>query len=237
VSDRALVVGGSGGIGSAICAALAEAGFDLLITYGGNRDRAEAVAQQVRATGREAEVRQLSLPDGELGDVAGVRAVVFAAGADIGQPYVGDIDVSDLRRVLEIEVLCFQSVVRATLPELRREGGSIVAVSSAGLGRFPPGDAMSVAPKAAVQALIRGVAREEGRKGVRANAVAVGVVEAGIFERIDWEQAWIDAAKKNIALRRFADPAEIAAVVAFLAGDRSSYVTGQTLFADGGYAI
>ena len=237
MSDRALVVGGSGGIGTAICTALAQAGFDLLITYGRNRDGAEAVAQQVRGSGREAEVRQLSLPDGDLEDVAGVRAVVFAAGADIGQPYVGDIDVADLRSVLEIEVLGFQSVLRATLPELRLSGGSIVAVSSAGLGRFPPGDALSVAPKAAVQALIRGVAREEGRKGVRANAVAVGVVRAGIFERIDWEQAWIDAAKRNIALRRFADPAEIAAVVAFLASDQSSYVTGQTLFADGGYAV
>ncbi len=76
-----------------------------------------------------------------------------------------------------------------------------------------------------------------GRKGVRANAVAVGVVQAGIFERIDWEQAWIDTARRNIALGRFADPAEIASVVAFLATDRSSYVTGQTLFADGGYAV
>ena len=150
---------------------------------------------------------------------------------------VGDIDVAELRAVLEIEVLGFQAVVRAALPALRIEGGSIVAVSSAGLGRFPPGDALSVTPKAAVQALIRGIAREEGRFGVRANAVAVGVVQAGIFERIAWEQAWIDAAKKNIALRRFAEADEIASVVTFLASSASSYVTGQTLFADGGYSV
>ncbi len=235
--EGALVVGGSGGIGAAVCVALAEAGFDLVITYGGNRERADAAADGVRALGRRAEVRQLSLPNGDLGDLTGVRAVVFAAGADIGQPHVGDIDLPDLRAVLEIEVLGFQAVVRAALPELRLQGGAIVAVSSAGLGRFPPGDALSVAPKAAVQALIRGIAREEGRHGVRANAVAVGVVHAGIFERIPWEPAWIDAAKKNIALRRFAQASEIASVVAFLASAPSSYVTGQTLFADGGYSV
>lgn len=237
MSERALVIGGSGGIGAAISVALAEAGFDLVITYGANRSKAEAVAERVRSLGRAVEVRQLTLPGGDVGELAGVRAVVFAAGADIGQPGVGDIDVAELRAVLEIEVLGFQAVVRAALPALRIEGGSIVAVSSAGLGRFPPGDALSVTPKAAVQALIRGIAREEGRFGVRANAVAVGVVQAGIFERIAWEQAWIDAAKKNIALRRFAEADEIASVVTFLASSASSYVTGQTLFADGGYSV
>ena len=233
----AWVVGGSGGIGAASCLALAAAGFDLLITYAGNRDGAEDVAKTVRQLGRQATVRPLRLPDGDPGDLTGVRALVFAAGADIGQPYVGDIDLDSLRAVLDLEVLGFQAVVRAALPALRRAGGAVVAISSAGLGRFPPGDALSVVPKAAVQALVRGIAREEGRRGVRANAVAVGVVEAGIFHRIDWEPGWIEAAKRNIALRRFAAAAEIAEVVAFLASDRSSYVTGQTLFADGGYAV
>ncbi len=108
---------------------------------------------------------------------------------------------------------------------------------SAGQSRWPPGDALSVIPKAGVTAAVRGLAREEGRHGVRANAVAVGVVEAGIFHRIDFSGAWRDAATRNIPLRRFAAADEVAQCVVFLASERASYVTGQVLHADGGYSI
>jgi NAD(P)-dependent dehydrogenase (short-subunit alcohol dehydrogenase family) len=63
------------------------------------------------------------------------------------------------------------------------------------------------------------------------------VADGGLFHRIDWTDAWMDAAKRNIALRRFAEVQEIADVVCWLAGDRSSYVTGQVVAADGGYAL
>ena len=114
-------------------------------------------------------------------------------------------------------------------------------VSSSGLRRFPPGDVLSVAPKGAIEALMRGVAREEGRHGIRANNVAVGVVDAGMFpklvERGELSQAWVDAALRNTPLRRFGKPGEIADAVVFLASERARYITGQTLFVDGGYTL
>jgi NAD(P)-dependent dehydrogenase (short-subunit alcohol dehydrogenase family) len=132
-------------------------------------------------------------------------------------------------------------VVHASLPLLRKSHGSVVFVSSAGLKRFPPGDVLSVAPKGAIEALIRGIAREEGRYGVRANSVAVGVVDAGMFptlvERGELSQAWIDAAIRNTPLRRFGTAEEIADAVVFLASARARYITGQTLFVDGGYTL
>lgn len=233
----ALVVGGSGGIGAATARALGRAGWDVVVTYGRNASAAESVAEDVRALGRSASIRQLSLPDGDPGDLTGLGALVFAAGHDIGQPYVSQTDPSDLRRAVDVELHGFFGLAQAALPALRASQGSIVAVLSAGLGRFPPGDVLSVAPKAAVEAVVRGLAREEGRYGVRANAVGVGVVEAGIFERISWSEEQLSAMRRNTPLRRFARAEEVANAVVFLAGAQSSFVTGQTLFVDGGYTV
>ena len=189
----ALVVGGSGGIGSAIARGFAAADVTLAITYRHNEERAQEVAEGIRAGGGVCTVHQVA-----LGDLSSVKAcldelaaehgqihtIAHAAGTHIDQPYVSQLTPEQWRNTMDWDVNGFFHVVHSALPHLRKSQGSIVFVSSAGLKRFPPGDVLSVAPKGAIEALMRGIAREEGRYGVRANNVAVGVVDAGMFPKL-----------------------------------------------------
>jgi len=245
----ALVAGGSGGIGRAICEALARAGTDVALTYRTSRAAAEAAAAVVQAAGRRAHVHAV-----DLGDAAAVaemvervaakhgavHTIVHAVGSDIRMRFVSELDPDEWRAVVHADADGFFHLVRAGLPHLRRARGSIVAITSAGLERHPARDILSVAPKAAIEAVIRGVAREEGRYGVRANSVAVGVVDAGMFQRLSASElsaAWVEAARRNAALQRLGSADEVADAVVFLASSRASYVTGQRLVVDGGYSV
>ena len=246
----ALVVGGSGGLGSAIARGFAAAGATLAITYRHNKDKADEVADGIRAKGGTCSVHQVALGDLDsvkacldqlVEDYGQIHTIAHAAGTHIDQPYVSQLTPEQWRNTMDWDVNGFFHVAHAALPHLRKSQGSIVFVSSAGLKRFPPGDVLSVAPKGAIEALMRGIAREEGRYGIRANNIAVGVVDAGMFpklvERGELSQEWIDAATRNTPLRRFGSPEEIADAAVFLASSRARYITGQTLFVDGGYTL
>jgi NAD(P)-dependent dehydrogenase (short-subunit alcohol dehydrogenase family) len=245
----ALVFGGSGGIGRAVCERLADSGSDVALTYRTNAGAAEEVAATIRAQGRRAETFAVSAGDEaamaafvEQASVrlGGVHTVVYAAGSDIPMRFASQVTRELWREVMEADATAFFDLVKTSLPHLRVSHGALVAVTSAGLRRFPPRDVLSVAPKAAMEALVRAIAKEEGRFGVRANCVALGVIEAGIFMRLsqgELGQDWIQAAHKNTPLRRFGTADEAADAVCFLASRRASYVTGQTLVVDGGYSL
>ena len=246
----ALVIGGSGGIGSAIARGFAEAGAAIAITYRRNQEAANEVAAKIRHGGGSCSVHQVDLADLDsvnaclealVAEHGAIHTIAHAAGTHIDQPYISQTTPEQWRNTMDWDVNGFFHVVHAALPHLRASRGSIVFVSSSGLRRFPPGVVLSVAPKGAIEALMRGLAREEGRNGIRANNVAVGVVDAGMFpklvERGELSQAWVDAALRNTPLRRFGKPSEIADAVVFLASERAHYITGQTLFVDGGYTL
>ncbi len=123
---------------------------------------------------------------------------------------------------------------------MQENGGSYIAITSIGLSRWPTKDVLSVAPKAAIDALISGIAKEEGRNGVRANSIQLGIIEAGIFLRIkdtEYTPEYVEAAKRNTALKRLGSAQDVANAVIFLASNKASYITGQCLYLDGGYRI
>lgn len=245
----ALVVGGSGGTGQVICQRLAAAGANVAIGYRNNRDAAEEAAQQVRNEGVEAELVPFDVtePDQIAAAVQSLVArygrlhtVIVATGYDIQMTMIRDVTPDQWRRVVDNDVNGFFNIVHATLPELRKHGGAYVHIGSAGVVKWPERDVLSVAPKGAIQQLMKGIAREEGGSGVRANTIAIGVIDAGIFHRLKdtaFDAEWHRTVQETIALHRYGLPGEVADTAVFLASRRAGYVTGQTISCDGGWNL
>jgi NAD(P)-dependent dehydrogenase (short-subunit alcohol dehydrogenase family) len=247
----ALIFGASGGIGSAIARGFAQAGSAVAATYRSSKGAADALVDELRSSGCEAEAFHADVADGaavgraveEAGARFGrIHSVVFVAGPMPAQKHVAELKPEDWQAAVNTELYGFLHVVQAALPHLRTKGGgAIVHLGSAGDLLWPPRDGLSVIPKAANEAVVRGVAREEGRYGIRANSVLVGVVEAGMFLKFQaqgvFDEKWSAAVKAELPLRRFGKAEEVADAVVFLASSRAAYVTGQKIVVAGGYGV
>ncbi len=244
-----MVFGGSGGIGQHVARAFANAGSDVAIVYRSKKDVAERVAGEIQALNRKATTHQADVTDirqiesaveGAVKAHGRLHTVVWAAGPVVEQVFIGETSQALWKNSIDIEVHGFFNAVQATLPKLRNAGGgSYVHLGSAGHLWFPAKDALSVVPKAANEALVKGIAKEEGRHNIRANSVLVGVVEAGMFlellKRGVFDQKWIDETHKLLALKRWGKPEEIGHAAVFLA--TNGYVTGQQINVSGGFGV
>jgi 3-oxoacyl-[acyl-carrier protein] reductase len=247
----ALVIGGSGGVGQAVCRELARAGTNVAITYHKKRDLADALVNEIQALGRRATAHQLTIGDSErveavveeaVQEYGRLHTIVVGAGTLATQVALSDMTREQWRTIIDQDLNGFFNVMKATLPRLRQwGGGSYVHLGSAGHLSWPERDGMSVAPKAAIEALITGIAKEEGRHGIRANTVLLGVIEAGMFLELTkqgvFDRRWVEEVQKNLALKRWGKPEEIGHAVVFLASDRAAYVTGQRIAVAGGYGL
>lgn len=245
----AIVIGGSGGIGKAACLRLAECGCDIALSYRSREAEAADVARQVRELGRRAFIHQLDLTDPKgteafyaaaAAELGKLHTVVVATGADIRMSYVADIEPEEWKRVIDNDLVGFFNAIKYAIPLLRAGGGgSITALSSAAIVKHCPMDILSSGPKGGIESLVRAIAREEGRHNIRANSIALGVIDVGLMDRV-WAQlppAAAEAMRTGSPLRRIGTADEVADAIAFLASSRSGFTTGQRLVLDGGYSI
>lgn len=250
-SGIALVIGGSGGLGSAVCLALAQAGANVALTYRGNAGAASRIAGEIRALGRGAEMAPLRLedPDAVKSHIDGIAArhgrihtVVYAAGPPLPIKHISALTPAEWKTVFDADVNGCFNLVWAVLPHLKAQGGgSIIALITAAVDQAPPRDILSAAPKTAIQMLIRGVAKEEGRFGIRANCVGPGMIEAGLGQELiarAGETAGLaEKLRRAVPLRRYGQAEEVADAVVFLASSRARYITGHSIHVDGGVRL
>lgn len=236
----ALVIGGSGGLGTAIAAKLAHYGAPVMVAYRTARDEAVNVVDAIRGASGVAEAVEIDvLDDASIAQAlavatdrfGGIGTLVYAPGSKPKWDFVSKVPLDEWRRVFDVDVFGLANILAASLPELRKSGGAIVGISTYQGGRLEPAGGLSAAPKAAAERLLLVTAREEGRYGVRSNAVRAGWYDNHGVVRMD-----IIPGRESVLGRR-GKPEELGEAIAFLASRRASFITGAVLNVDGGQSL
>lgn len=246
-----MIFGATGGIGQVVAREFAKAGSDVAIMYRSKSDLAEQLKIEIEGMGRAAsthqcDVRDISSLSAAVANVSSaherIHTMVWGAGPLVDQVMIAESTREQWRNAIDVEVHGFFDASQAVIKQMQTNGGgSIVHLGSAGDLAFPPKDFLSVAPKAANESLIKGIAREEGVNNIRANSVLIGVIEAGMFLELTrqgvFDDNWVREVQKNLALKRWGQPEEIAQAAIFLASKNAAYITGQQIAVAGGYGL
>jgi NAD(P)-dependent dehydrogenase (short-subunit alcohol dehydrogenase family) len=228
---RAVVVGAGSGIGREAARALAAQGADVVCA---DRD-VDAAAATGAGTPYALDVLDRDAVRRAASELGSVDVLVFTAATNVRKRLLDYAD-AEFDRVVDLNLRASFDLVRAFGgPMAERGRGSIIGFTSIRAVTVEPGQGVYAATKAGLVQLLRTAAAELGPCGVRVNAIAPGVVETPLTTQIRADPAWEAAYASKSALGRWAQPAELAGAVVYLASDAASFVTGSVLTVDGGW--
>lgn len=239
---KALVTGGSRGIGAAIARRLAEDGADVVITYAGNQTAANQTVAAITASGRKGLAIQADAADGAATAAAVQEAAAALGGLDILVHNAGianfapisDDTQDNFDKTFAVNVDGVFAGTKAAVP-LLSDGGRILIIGSINAHSMPvPGGAVYGATKAAVAGLARGWARDLGPRGILVNVIQPGPIDTDLNPA---DGPFASVLTPHVALGRYGTVEEVAALAAFLASDEASYITGAAIDVDGGFTI
>jgi 3-oxoacyl-[acyl-carrier protein] reductase len=237
---RALITGASGTLGAAITGELARAGVHVIVHAHSNAAQAEAIREQVRASGGSAEVAIFDVSSSEdcarqmdlLLKAGPVQVLVHNAGITADAPMAG-MSIRQWSTVIDVSLNGFFNVTKPVLlPMLRTRWGRIVAISSVAALIGNRGQANYAAAKAGLHGAVKSLAIEVASRGVTVNAVAPGIIESPMTKSA-FSAADIT---RLVPMQRAGTPQEVASVVRFLCSEHASYISGQIVAVNGGMA-
>lgn len=238
IPRRALVTGGSGDLGSAICMQLAADGLHVIVHAHGNITRAEAVVAAIHHEGGNAEAVAFDVADHEATSTAleallldgPIQVLVNNAGIHDDAPMAG-MSAAQWKRVIDVSLHGFFHVTQPLLlPMARTRWGRIVSVSSVAAVLGNRGQANYAAAKAGLHGASRSLAREMASRGISVNVVAPGVIGGRMAD----DTFTPEMIKQTVPAARAGRPEEVAALVAFLCSDAAGYINGQVIGINGG---
>ena len=235
---RALVTGGSGGIGSAICRQLASDGFHVIVHANRNLDAAAATASGIASAGGSAEAAHFDVTDSNATATAletllaggPIQVLVNNAGIHDDAIFPG-MQPGQWQRVIDVSVNGFFNVTQPLMmPMIRTRWGRIINITSVAAVAGNRGQVNYSAAKGALHSATKSLALELASRGITVNAVAPGIIATAMSE------AAFDASAiaRLVPMKRAGQPAEVADLVSFLASERAAYISGQIISINGG---